>query len=101
MDAGSKGIMVQNGSEHLDIYEAFVKENELQHLVPKIKKRGNSANSDHYPFTQKDVKAVFIYSLGDVGSYHNILDSKDKLEYNSYNNLFKLITGSIEHQIIN
>jgi aminopeptidase YwaD len=100
MGAGSEGIMVQNGSEHLDVYEAFVKENELQHLVPKIKKRGNSANSDHYPFTQKDVKAVFIYSLGDVGGYHNILDSKNELEYHSYEALFKLMVGTIEHQLV-
>ena len=92
--------MVENGVNLPDIYQAFCSENETSQFVPKIKKRKNSANSDHFPFTEKGVKAVFVYSLGKVGGYHNILDSKEELEYGSYNSLFKLLVGTIEHQLI-
>jgi aminopeptidase YwaD len=99
MGAGSKGIMIENGNELPDVYKSFDTENKEYKLVTEIKKRGNSPNSDHYPFTQKDVKAIFIYSLGEVGGYHNILDSKDKLEYRSYERLFRLLVGTIEHRL--
>lgn len=101
MGAGSKGFMVENGDELHKVYNAFVETNEKLCLLPEIKKRANSANSDHYPFTQKGVDAVFIYSLGDVGGYHNVLDSKENLEYDSYTPLYKTITQTIEQQIIN
>jgi aminopeptidase YwaD len=100
MGAGSKGIMVENGIELPSVYEAFVTENINESYVHTVKKRGNSPNSDHYPFTQKEVKAVFIYSLGNVGGYHNIMDSKEELEYQSYEALFNFMIHTIENQFI-
>lgn len=100
MGAGSKGVMIENGTDLPEVYQAFVTQNKSGSYVPVVKKRGNSANSDHYPFTQKSVKAVFIYSLGEVGGYHNTLDAKEELEYESYPNLFEFMIKTIERQLI-
>ena len=50
-----------------------------QPLLPKLKPRGRAANSDHFPFSERDVPAFFAYSLGGPGYYHDVLDRPESL----------------------
>lgn len=96
MGAGSQGLMVENGVELSKTYDLMTIINNEEAFVKEIKKRKNSPNSDHYPFSQKGVDAIFLYSLGKVGGYHNIFDVKEKLEYESYSSLYQLINKFIK-----
>ena len=95
MGAGSEGVMVENGVELPKTIDLMNEINERKNYLKEIKKRKNSPNSDHYPFSQNGVDAIFLYSLGEVGGYHNVFDTKEKLEYDSYSSLYQLISEFI------
>lgn len=95
MGAGSDGVMVENGVELPKTVDLLNEINDSKNCLKEIKKRKNSPNSDHYPFSQKGVDAIFLYSLGEVGGYHNVFDTKEKLEYESYPSLYQLISEFI------
>lgn len=94
--------MVGTGSDGIGIVNAtfFPREMSLLdsinnefHYMKEIKKRGESAHSDHHPFYKRGVKAIFIYTFGDnYKEYHNIFDIPSKLPFTGYENFFKLIT---------
>ncbi len=87
--SGSKGVAVVNATEHPDWYASFLHSAELFNVG--VQKRGPAANSDHYPFVNAGVPAFFIYAKGDVGGYHNIGDTPDKLEQGEFYKMFKLL----------
>ena len=90
LGSGSEGIMVVNGEE-LDLeYQLLKTINETGLFVSSIERRKNRANSDHFHFTEKNIPAFFIYAKGKVGGYHNLGDTKDKLENGQFDGLFKL-----------
>ena len=95
MGTGDEGIKIVNGDTHLDIYNLFRKINEEKGYLTKIGKRGKAANSDHHPFDEKGVKAIFIYTLGGSKAYHDVYDTADNLTLSKYNEVFKLITDFI------
>ena len=82
LGAGSEGLMIQNALEQKDAYELLLKINGEQSYFEKLKSRANAANSDHWPFSEKGIPAIFLYSLGDVGGYHNQYDTVNQLEKN-------------------
>ena len=96
MGAGSEGLMIENGVELSKTSELMEKINGKGSFVKEIKKRKNAPNSDHYPFTEKGINAIFLYTLGEVGGYHNVFDIKEKLEYDSYSSLYQLVNKFIK-----
>jgi hypothetical protein len=60
-----------------------------------IGERGNAPNSDHYPFTTKNVPAVFTYTLGGPPHYHDVQDSADKIRFPVFNELLALFVSVI------
>jgi hypothetical protein len=64
--------------------------------MPKINKRTNAPNSDHYFFATKGVKAIFIYTLGGIKAYHDIYDRAETLPLTKFKELFGLLTDFIE-----
>lgn len=91
MGTGEEGITVVNGTvfqKEFDKLKAINKENKL---IKDVKIRGKSANSDHYFFSEKGVKAFFIYSMGGIKAYHDIYDRPETLPLNEFEDLFKLI----------
>ena len=42
---------------------------------------GKAANSDHHPFSEEGVPAVFIYSNGGKGYYHDVFDKPASLSF--------------------
>jgi len=89
--SGDKGIMVVNGTEHKQEFQKLVNINNINNYLPKIMIRGPRANSDHFPFHQKGVKAFFIYTEGEYSEYHSIYDKPEDLPLSEFSDLYKLL----------
>lgn len=88
---GDEGITVVNAKEQSAIFDGLSAVNEEKNLLPSVKPRGQTQNSDHYPFSMQGVPAVFIYTRGGIAAYHDIYDRADTLPLTAYENLFKLL----------
>jgi aminopeptidase YwaD len=93
---GQDGMMVVNGAVFPTYFEKLEKLNAAQHYLKEIKKRGKAPNSDHYYFSEHDVKAFFFYLLGTYPYYHDIYDTPDKPTFAGYNGAFKLIVAFLK-----
>jgi aminopeptidase YwaD len=87
----TKGITVVNGESFPSFVNFIDSINKRKALVPEIKSRGESANSDHHPFYEKGVSAVFIYTNGGSGHYHDIFDTAKSLQLTGVNDVMNLI----------
>lgn len=96
MGTGNDGITVVNGKSHPKEFNLLTKINNKNNYLKKIKKRGKAANSDHYWFDKKGVKAIFIYTMGGSKAYHDIQDSGSNLTLFKYNECFKLLRDFIK-----
>jgi len=92
---GDEGITIVNTTENLEDYDKFVKINSEKNYLPKINKRANAPNSDHYFFTKNGVKAFFIYTLGGIKAYHDIYDKPDTLPLTKFEGVFNLLKDYI------
>ncbi|MFN7014217.1 MAG: M28 family metallopeptidase [Bacteroidia bacterium] len=92
MGFGEDGITIVNSKDYPNDLALFREINEKEKLLPAINMRSNAKNSDHYPFTEKNVKAFFIYTQGNSKYYHDIYDRADTVPLSKYNEIFKLIT---------
>lgn len=93
MGTGEDGITVVNGSVFNKEFNNLVKINTQNNLIKDVKTRGKAANSDHYFFSEKGVKAFFIYTMGGIKAYHDIYDKAETLPLNEFEDLFKLIAS--------
>ena len=91
MGGASKGITLVNGTVHKRAFNRFVKINEEKQYLPLIKKRGPTANSDHFFFSQMGVPAFFVYSMGTVSNYHDIYDTAANTPLNRFNEVQNLL----------
>jgi aminopeptidase YwaD len=92
MGTGEEGITVVNGSVFKTEFDKLKQINSDNKYIKDVKIRGKAANSDHYHFSEKGVKAFFIYTMGGIKAYHDIYDRPETLPLNEFENLFKLIT---------
>ncbi len=93
---GEEGLMVVNGQvfkEHFNLLDEINKKN---NYVVSLQKRGKARNSDHYWFTEREVKSFFIYTLGGVSHYHDINDRAETLPLTDYEDIFRLIVEFID-----
>jgi len=91
MAGGSDGIMVVNGEQQNRAYQLLDSVNTTGKYLKNVQKRANAANSDHYPFTQKGVPAIFVYTMGDVTAYHDPNDRPENLRWQHYPAIFTLL----------
>ncbi|MEI6489103.1 MAG: M28 family peptidase [Bacteroidota bacterium] len=91
MGTGEEGITVVNGSVFTTEFDKLKQLNAENHFIKDVKIRGKAANSDHSPFTEKGVKAFFIYSMGGIKAYHDIYDKPETLPLNEFDHLYHLI----------
>lgn len=92
MGTGEEGITVVNGTIFKNEFDKLKEINTQHNFIKDVKIRGKAANSDHYFFSEKGVKAFFIYSMGGIKAYHDIYDRPETLPLNEFENMFKLIT---------
>jgi len=76
---GNEGITVVNATLFPKVFDQLDSLNKKGGYVAAVKKRGPAANSDHYFFTEKNVPAFFIYTLGGIKAYHDIYDKRETL----------------------
>ena len=95
MGAADKGITIVNGTKHEEAFETFVKINSEKNYLDQIKKRGPTANSDHYFFSESGIPAFFIYSMGSVTNYHDIYDSPENTPLTKFNEVQSLLIDFI------
>lgn len=96
---GDDGITIVNGGAegYEQLFNCIDSINSEKQYFETLKSRGESANSDHFPFHMLGVKAIFIYSMGGNTFYHNPQDKPETLTLTGYNNLFNLITDFVDH----
>src|SRR6185436_20631513 len=92
---GDEGIKVVNGSVHTNEFDKLVKLNDEHHYLKSVQVRGKAANSDHYFFTENEVPAFFIYTLGGISAYHDVFDRDETLPLTKFNNLELLLKDFI------
>ncbi|MCS7087012.1 MAG: M28 family metallopeptidase, partial [Bacteroidia bacterium] len=71
---GEEGVMAVGGKTFTALFDRVAKLNQSIGAVAKLDVRPNAANSDHYPFTQKGVPALFFYAMGGPKHYHDVHD---------------------------
>ena len=69
------------------------------HKMGQLKLRQNSANSDHFPFSAKGVKAVFFYASGGEQPYHHPDDIPETLNWRTMENTILLMKEYIGRKI--
>ncbi len=95
---GDEGLMVVNANSretapYVDLLQQI---NDLHGFTPKIGRRDNAANSDHYWFTS-ECPAIFIYTLGGpFGGYHSPDDTCDGCGLGNYNANISLLRAFLE-----
>ena len=93
---GDEGITIVNGGIFTEDFEKMESLNKQHQLLPKVLRRGKAANSDHYFFSEKGVKAFFIYAMGGTKAYHDIDDRPETLPLSKYKELFQFLNLYIE-----
>lgn len=98
---GQKGVILFNAPQRPLEAALVQKINEEKHYMKEVEERTGTANSDHWPFHEKEIPAIFFLTKGRAGGGHNIFDTPDKLPLYGYENLFKLVidlTKELEKQ---
>ncbi|MFT5819934.1 MAG: aminopeptidase YwaD [Crocinitomix sp.] len=96
MGGAEDGITLVNGTEHEDAFNTMVNINSEKKYLNLIKKRGPTANSDHYFFSQSGIPAFFIYSMGKVKNYHDIYDTAENTPLNKFDDVQALLIDFIK-----
>lgn len=88
---GEEGITVVNGKVLPEVFSKLSLLNDEGGYLPAVKARGEACNSDHCPFYNKGVPAVFIYTMGGIQAYHDIYDKAETLPLTEFQDLKKLL----------
>ncbi len=94
--AGSGGVTVFNGNNYPMVFHKLDSVNKSLGLSLLLNSKGNSRNSDHYPFSLNKVPALFLLTEGKEIPYHSIKDNYATLPFTAYEKLFKLITEYVK-----
>ncbi len=90
------GATVVNATLHETEFARLDKLNNEARFVPKLNKRGEAANSDHYHFSEAGVPAFFIYGTGGKGHYHDVFDTAEELSLTNLQDLQILLIRFVE-----
>jgi hypothetical protein len=86
------GITVVNAPAHPVEFSLLERINSVHNnLEPAVLSRGQTKNSDHYPFSKKGVPAFYIYANGVKPFYHDIFDRANEVNFENIENLIRLL----------
>ncbi len=88
---GEEGITVVNATAQKAVYDQLVAINTKTQALPQVKSRGPACNSDHCPFVMKGIPAIFIYTMGGVSYYHDVLDRPETLPLTKFDALYRTL----------
>lgn len=100
MCGGDDGFTVVNsdGANTKNFYGTLVERNNELQWVKEVKPRKNANISDHAPFIEKGMPAVFIYTMGGrTGGYHQPDDTSENASLSYYERIVKLLIYGIEN----
>jgi Iap family predicted aminopeptidase len=95
MGGASESITAVNATQHIKHFNKLVEINNEKSYLPKVLKRGPTANSDHHFFAESGVPAFFIYAGGKVKNYHDIYDTAENTPLNNFDEVQNLIIDFI------
>jgi aminopeptidase YwaD len=90
MGDATEGVTVVNATGQPKELVLLQDINTKKQYLPAIKTRDNAPNSDHYMFTEKGVPAIFIFSNGGKGYYHDVMDNANELTLNNIDKAARL-----------
>ena len=91
LGTGEDGVTVVNATEFPRLFGILEKINAEKSYVTQVKKRGKAANSDHYYFSEMGVPALFMYTMGGIAAYHDVMDKPETLPLTDYEDVFRLL----------
>ncbi len=91
LGTGDEGITVVNSTAQQAQFDRLVQINTQRGLLKEVKPRGPACNSDHCPFVKRGIPAIFIYTMGGVAHYHDVLDKADTLPLTEFADLHALL----------
>ncbi len=92
---GTHGISVFNAKEYPEYEEILFSLNDEKKYFERIRTTEAVYSSDHAPFHEKGVKAMFFFA-GDNSYYHQPEDVPEDLTFKAYKGLFNIIIDFIE-----
>jgi hypothetical protein len=98
--SGLEGYGIVGGNDQPADISIFEDIREANH-IGNLKLRHNSPNSDHYPFSDKGVPALFFYASGGEQPYHHPDDIPGTLDWKTLENTVLLMKNYIERKISN
>ncbi|GIV43417.1 MAG: hypothetical protein KatS3mg035_0540 [Bacteroidia bacterium] len=93
---GQEGVMAVGAKTYPDLFREILSINEQLGKPLTFSERPNAPNSDHYPFTLKNIPALFFYTMGGPKHYHDYLDLPEGLELTSFVSMQKIVLKLIE-----
>ncbi len=84
MGNGEAGATIVNATLFPEHFERLNNINMEKAYLPKLKKRGKAANSDHYFFSEAGVPSFFMYTMGSYTHYHIPQDNCQELRLGAY-----------------
>ncbi|GAA4037883.1 hypothetical protein GCM10022409_23910 [Hymenobacter glaciei] len=91
LGTGEKGATVVNGRVFESAYQRLTALNDAHHYLPALAARGRAANSDHFPFSEADVPAFFLYTRGGSAAYHDVNDKPKALSLVGFAGAYGLV----------
>lgn len=93
---GEEGITVVNSTAQQRFFDKLTEINKKDNLLVNVKPRGPACNSDHCPFVEKGVPAVFIYTMGGISAYHDVFDRPETLPLTEFDDLYRLLVAALK-----
>lgn len=91
MATGDKGMTIVNATLFPETFQHMQEINLNGNYLSQVAPRGKAQNSDHYYFSEKGVKAFFLYLMGEYHAYHDIQDTAEAVTLSRYSEAFQLI----------
>lgn len=96
MANGQQGIMTVAGKAYPQLFGQLAALNDSLQAVYPLHQRENRPNSDHYPFTQAGVPALFFYTQGGPPHYHDVHDLPNAFAYPIFWHFRRLIAEYLQ-----
>ncbi|MBT2556163.1 M28 family peptidase [Hymenobacter sp. ISL-91] len=91
LGTGEEGLTVVNGRVFEDQFARLQRLNAAGSYVTSLAARGRAANSDHFPFSERGVPALFFYTRGGITAYHDVQDRPETLPLTAFRSVFGLL----------
>lgn len=92
MGNGQQGMVAVGGKDFKSLFDGFIQLNQHARVEMPMRARPNAPNSDHWPFTQKGIPALFWYTEGGKPHYHDVYDRPNQLELPAFYNCLNLVS---------